>query len=138
MCPFCRQEVPGLLKAAREHPDKIALYYYHLPLRNIHPASDALTKIMHQAQKEGKNDIVEKMYKLNMSYKETNIDRIISTVEKQTGYKASKATITSDEMKKAMQKDEDMANSLMIRGTPTVYIDGKLDRTRTGYKALIK
>jgi len=138
MCPFCRQEVPGLLKAAKEHPDKIALYYYHLPLRNIHPVSDALTKIMHEAQKEGKKDVVEKMYSIKLPFKETNLDKIVAAVKTHTGYSVDKKAVMSKEAKDAIAKDEEAANRLMVRGTPTIYIDGKWDRSRVGYKRLIK
>jgi protein-disulfide isomerase len=138
MCPFCRQEVPALMKAAKEHPDKIALYYYHLPLLNIHPVSGVLTKIMHEAQKEGKTDVIEKIYSLKIPFKETDVDKIIDAVKKQTGYEASKEKILSEETKKALRKDEDAANNLMVRGTPAIFIDGEWDRTRVKYKQLVK
>jgi len=30
LCPFCQDFMPGFLRALKEHPGKIALYYYHL------------------------------------------------------------------------------------------------------------
>jgi protein-disulfide isomerase len=138
MCPFCRQEVPAIFKAAKEHPDKIALYYYHLPLRNIHPVSDTLTKIMHQAQKEGKTDVVEKMYSLKIPFKQTNVDKIIEAVKKHTGYEVSKENITSKEAAEAIKHDEEMANRLMVRGTPAFFVDGKWDSTRKAYQMFVK
>jgi len=35
-CPFCMELVPEIFKAAKENPTKIAVYYYHLPLRIRH------------------------------------------------------------------------------------------------------
>jgi hypothetical protein len=37
-----------------------------------------------------------------------------------------------------MQADEIAAGKMMVSGTPTIYIDGKWDKMRNGYKNLIK
>ena len=138
VCPFCQQVVPGLLKAAKEHPDKIALYYYHLPLLNIHPVSDVLTRVMHIAQTQGKNDVVEKMYSLKISPRERNATKILSKVKAHTGFAVSQKQIDDAAVKKAMADDEFTSSKMMVRGTPTIYIDGKVDKTRNKYKQLIK
>ncbi len=138
MCPFCRQTVPGLLKAAKEHPDKIALYYYHLPLLQIHPVSGILTRIMHVAQKKGKKEALEKFYDLKIGFRETNTTKVLQAVQKHTGLSVSQEEIDAKEVKEAIKHDEDAASRLMVKGTPTIYIDGKWDKNRDGYKKLIK
>jgi len=70
-CPFCQDVVPGILAAAKKNPDLMAVYYYHLPLKRIHPVSETLTRIMRVAQNEGKTDVVEKMYSLKIDPRET-------------------------------------------------------------------
>ena len=137
LCPFCQQTVPKIMEAAKAHPDKIALYYYHLPLLQIHPASDQLTRIMHVAQKKGKKDVVRKIYDVKINARETNTTKIIQAVHKATGFSVSEAEINAKEVKEAIKHDEKMASRLMVRGTPTIFIDGKLDSTREGYKKLI-
>jgi len=74
-CPFCQQTIPGIFTAAKENPTKLAIYYYHLPLMRIHPVSGILTRIMHIAQHEGKLDVVEKMYSLKISPRETDMTK---------------------------------------------------------------
>jgi thiol-disulfide isomerase/thioredoxin len=138
MCPFCQEVVPEIMKAAKEHPDKIALYYYHLPLRRIHPVSETLTRIMHAAQKEGKNDVVEKMYSLKINPRERDIKKILPAVKKQIGYDITEKEVNAKEVKDALKADEDAAGRMMVSGTPTVYIDGQWDKMRDGYKKLIK
>lgn len=138
MCPFCRETVPGIMKAAKEHPDKIALYYYHLPLLRIHPVSDILTRIMHVAQEDKKLDVVEKIYGIKMNARETNMTKILSEVQTQVGYSVSSAKLDAKEVKEAIKADEDAAGRMMVSGTPTVYIDGAWDKSRTKYKELIK
>jgi len=133
-CPFCQDVMPDIFKAVREHPDLFALYYYHLPLKRLHPVSETLTKVMHIAQKTGRKDIVEKMYRLKINIRETDEDKILKAINKQFRYKLSTKQINAPEVKKALKADEDMAARLMIQGTPTVYIDGKWDKMRDGYE----
>ena len=137
-CPFCKETVPGIFKAAKEHPKEIALYYYHLPLLRIHPVSDVLTRVMHVAQEEGKSDISEKIYSLKINPRETNTTKILEAVKKHTGYEVSAAQIDKKEVKDAIKADTDTAGKMMVSGTPTIYIDGVWDKKRDGYKALIK
>ena len=138
MCPFCQEVVPGIMKAAKEHPDKIALYYYHLPLLRIHPVSGILTRVMHLAQQEGKKDVVEKMYSLKIDPRTTDMTKVLSKVKEHTGYSVSAIKVDDNATKAALKADEDAAAKLMVAGTPTVYIDGEWDKMRDGYKKLIK
>jgi thiol-disulfide isomerase/thioredoxin len=138
MCPFCQEVVPGIMKAAKEHPDKIALYYYHLPLLRIHPVSGILTRVMHEAQKEGRNDVVEKMYSLKIDPRTTDMTKVLAKVKEHTGYSISASRVDANETKAALKADEEAAAKLMVAGTPTVYIDGEWDKMRDGYKKLIK
>ena len=135
-CPFCQDVVPEIFKAAKKNPDLIAVYYYHLPLMRIHPVSGTLTRIMHVAQKEGRTDVVEKMYTLKIDPRETNVKKIIAAVKKHTGYDITEAKINAKEVTDAMKADEKAAVRMTVSGTPTVYIDGKWDKMRNGYKKL--
>ena len=137
-CPFCQQAVPPIFKAAKENPTKLAIYYYHLPLRNIHPVSGILTRIMHVAQEEGKLDVVEKMYSLKISPRETNMTKVLAAVQKHAGYSISSEKLEKKEVKDVIKADEDTAGRMMVSGTPTIYIDGIWDQSRTKYKELIK
>jgi len=137
-CPFCREVVPGLMKAAKENPSKIALYYYHLPLLQIHPVSGILTRIMHVAQEEGKTDVIEKMYTIKLKPQETDMTKVLEAVKSHTGYSISADKINSKAVKDALKADAYASSKMMVSGTPTIYIDGKLDKNRDGYKAFVK
>jgi thiol-disulfide isomerase/thioredoxin len=138
MCPFCQEVVPEIMKAAKEHPDKIALYYYHLPLLRIHPVSKYLTRIMHMAQEQGKKDVVEKMYSLKIDPRTTDLKKILPAVKQHTGFEVTEKEVNDKKVVDALTKDENAAGKMMVNGTPTVYIDGKWDKMRDGYKKLIK
>ena len=137
-CPFCQETVPDILKAAKEHPSKMAVYYYHLPLLRIHPVSGILTRIMHLAQKENKLDVVEKMYTLKINPQETNMTKVLSAVQSHTGYSVSSEKLDAKEVKDAIKADEETAGRMMVSGTPTIYVDGVWDQSRTKYKEFIK
>lgn len=137
-CPFCQEVVPEIFKASRENPEKIAVYYYHLPLLRIHPVSDILTRVMHVAQHEGKADMVEKIYSLKIDAKETDMTKILAAVKAHAGYSVTAEQVDSKEVKDAILADEEAAGKLMVSGTPTIYIDGEWDKLRDGYKKLIK
>ncbi|WP_353662411.1 thioredoxin domain-containing protein [Hydrogenimonas sp. SS33] len=137
LCPFCRMSVPGILKAAREHPDDIALYYYHLPLLALHPASGTLVRVMELAQKEGKTDVVEKMYKIKIDPQLKDEKKILDIVAKQTGYSVTPGQIHQPWIEKKLGKDRLTARKLLVSGTPTVFADGKKDVTRERYKTFI-
>jgi thiol:disulfide interchange protein DsbC len=137
-CPFCQDIIPKIMNAAKAHPDKLALYYYHLPLLRIHPVSDILTRVMHVAQSEGKIDILEKIYRMKIKAKETNVPKVLAEVKKQTGYSVTAKQINTKEVKEAVAADMRAAGRMMVKGTPTVFLDGIWDRNRTKYKELIK
>ncbi|UFH59963.1 thioredoxin domain-containing protein [Sulfurovum mangrovi] len=137
-CPFCQDVVPDIMKAAKEHPDTFALYYYHLPLLRIHPVSDVLTRVMHVAQHEGKMDILPKVYAMKIDPRETDTKKILAEVKKQTGYSVTEKQVDAQKVKDAMKADSDAASEMMVSGTPTIYLDGKWDKMRNKYKEFIK
>lgn len=137
-CPFCQDIVPDIFKAAKEHPTELALYYYHLPLLQIHPVSDVLTRVMHVAQHEGRMEVLEKIYKMKINPREMNTKKILDEVKKQTGYSVTQQQVDDPKVREAMKKDQEASGKMMVSGTPTIFIDGKWDKMRNGYKELIK
>jgi len=137
-CPFCIQFVPKAIKDFKEKKGDIALYYYHMPLVRLHPVSEPLTRVMEVLQKEGKREQALKVYDLKISAREKNVDKILAALKKQLGIEVSKEAIAKKEIKEAVQKDMDAAREMMVRGTPTVYLDGEFDESRAKYKKFLK
>ena len=138
LCPYCQEIVPEIISMAQQHPELFGLYYYHLPLLKIHPASDVITKAMHLFQNEGDVNNVKALYHLLIDPKETNVDKILKAIKTKTGKSFSKSDISSSDVKSAMEFDKAMKKRLMVTGTPTIFIDGVWDPTRMQYKNYIK
>lgn len=136
-CPFCQDIVPDIFKAGRDNPELFAVYYYHLPLLNIHPVSAVLTRAMHVAQNNGKLDVLEKIYAMKIKAQEKDEAKIIEEIKKQTGFVVTKEEINAQSVKDALLSDEKIASKMMVSGTPTVYLDGKWDKKRYGYEAFL-
>jgi len=138
LCPFCQDYMPDLLKAVKEHPGKIALYYYHLPLKRLHPAAPTLSRLMLVAKKRGVKDVELRTYQ-NSDYFKTNgkEDETIRAFNKVFKTNITKEDIHSKEIDDELKEDKKFVDELMVNGTPTIYVDGKKDYNREKYKKIL-
>jgi len=136
-CPYCQEIIPVLIDDVLKNPTKFALYYYHLPLLRIHPASDITTKAMHLFHERGEIDKLKSLYHLLLDPKERNAIAILDAIKKKTGVRIKLSEVNSAKVKKALAFDKAMKKRLMVTGTPTIFIDGVWDYTRMKYKKLL-
>jgi thiol:disulfide interchange protein DsbC len=134
LCPFCKSFVPAALKDMQKEPNKYAVYYYHLPLERIHPASVALVRIAQAAQLQGVKDVIIKMYSIQLNPVEKDINIILAAFNKAVGSDIKLSDIKTKKVEEQVHFDSKVANDIMVGGTPTIYIDGKIDRTKNKYK----
>jgi protein-disulfide isomerase len=137
-CPYCQEIVPEMISMVEKHSNTFGLYYYHLPLLKIHPASDVTTKVMHLLHQKGDVANVKALYHLLIDPKETNIKKILKAIKTKTGKSFSKSDIDGSSVANAIEFDKAMKKRLMVTGTPTIFIDGVWDPTRLRYKDYIK
>jgi len=133
LCPFCRAYVPGALKNMKKEPNKYAVYYYHFPLERLHPASVTLVKAAAAARLQGYKDVVEKLYNVQVNSQERDVKKILAAFNKAEGTNIKAEDLKKPAVLKEVKSDFDTGNSVMVAGTPTVYFDGKIDRTRNKY-----
>ena len=136
LCPFCRDFVPGAIKEMRENPKKFAIYYYHLPLARLHPAAVILVQAAAAAEHKGVKDVVLKLYGVEIDSKETNVEKVLAAFNKAVGAKITPADLSNPAVQKLVQFDQELASSLMVSGTPTLYFDDKIDQTKKKYKSV--
>ena len=138
ICPFCQSYMPKLLKAAKEHPDKIALYYYHFPLIMLHKEAPTIIKAAMVAEKKGVKDVIQKVYDKKFNLDTGDEKKILEAFNKAMGTHVTLKDIHDKEIEKRYKEDIAFADKMMISGTPTVYFNGKKDFTRKKYLDVIK
>jgi len=136
-CPFCQEKVPEIYKIVKENPETFALYYYHFPLLRIHPVSDVITRVMVIEQKKGHFDKVMELYSLKIDAHEVDANKILKQINKEFNLKVTEKDIDAQDIADEIKHDKEIATKSMVAGTPTVYVDGKWDKSRNDYKKLI-
>jgi len=134
LCPFCKRYVPGAIKEMKKSPEKFAIYYYHFPLERLHPAAVHLVKMAVAAEHKGVKDVVLKLYNVKIDPRERDVKKILVAFNKAVGTKLTLKDISSKEVLQQVNSDYDIANNVMVGGTPTFYFDGKVDNTKQKYK----
>lgn len=134
LCPFCIKLMPKLIKEAKTHPNKFALYYYHFPLTSIHPASASLVKCMVAAEQKGIKDVAARVYASKFDYKETNEKKILMAFNRALHTHLTIRDINAPRVLAHLQSDRMVAMSMLVNSTPTLFFDGKKDPQRDAYK----
>ena len=134
LCPFCSKYVPNAIKEMKKDPKRYAIYYYHYPLTRIHPASDVLVRAAVAAELQGVKDVALKFYNVKVKTKEKDINVILKAFNKAVGSNVKKEDLNNKKVMNHINFDLEMADTLMVAGTPTIYVDGKQDKTKQKYK----
>ena len=142
LCPACQQTIPGMIQKANANATDIALYYYHFPLLSLHPAALTLSKAMVVAKQQGIKEVEMKMYVTNFSKyfssRETNAQKILDGFNKVYNTDIKLSEIENVMVTKEVEVDMKMGEDVMIQGTPTIYVNGKFDKTRRMFGSLGK
>jgi len=134
LCPFCRSFVPKAINEMKKDPSKYAIYYYHFPLPSLHPAAVELVKAATAAELKGHKDVVLNLYKVEVDSKERDVKKILKAFNKTMKTNIKPSDIESAAVKKHYKSDLEIADALMVQGTPTMFVDGKKDKSKRKYK----
>ncbi|WP_331773787.1 DsbA family protein [Sulfurospirillum sp. 1612] len=138
LCPFCMDFVPDLIHFVEKHPNQLALYYYYMPL-SMHPGSTTLVKAILASKKiKTIKNLDEKVYSEAFDFTTGSEDEVINQFNKAFDIKLTKKELNTPDIAARIKADVKVANDLMIRGTPTLYVNGKKDPSRSLYKKLVK
>ncbi len=134
LCPFCRSFVPKVINEMKKEPDRYAIYYYHLPLESLHPAAVNLVKAAVALEMKGGKNVVLNLYKVNVDAKEKDAKKILKAFNKVMKSNITVKDINTDAVKKHVKADIKIAEALMVNGTPTMFVNNKLDKSKRKYK----
>jgi protein-disulfide isomerase len=120
-CPYCKTASKEMKEIIEKHRNKVAIFYKHYPLP-FHKHAELLAKIYEAGKKMG--------YKWDMyesDYSKKNNEEIIKLFEKKLPdnklvefYKY----MNSQEVEDKINKNKDEGNTLGIKGTPYILING--------------
>ena len=125
LCPYCQRTIPAMLEYVKQFPKTFAVYYYHLPLERIHPASVPLTKLMYMAQVRNDINGVISAYRVPLNPKETDEVKVLEAFNKTTGLKYIQTDLKNQNAEKTIEQDKIIASELDVRGTPIIYLNGE-------------
>lgn len=134
LCPFCSQFVPKAIETMKKDPKKFAIYYYHFPLVGLHPAAVELAKAAIVAEQNGRKDVVLDLYKVKIDSKERDVNKILEAFNKTLGTKITPKDLEKPSVLKQFQEDQHIVEELMVQGTPTLFFDDKLDKSKRKYE----
>lgn len=142
LCPFCMDYVPDIIEFVNKNSNDIALYYYHYPILRAHPAASVLIKLMNVAKEKNIKDIELKVYNADwdeyFSSKEKSAKKILEAFNKELNTSIELKDINNKKANDEIKKDIQMAEDVMVSGTPTIFINGEIDKTKIKYETLGK
>jgi len=134
LCPFCKKFVPSAIEDMKKEPNKFAIYYYHFPLPGLHPAAVELVKAATALEIKGEKNVVLRLYKVKVNPREKSQEKILKAFNRDMGATITLKEMNSLEVLQHLAKDLDIAEDMMVGGTPTMFFDGKLDKQKNKYK----
>jgi protein-disulfide isomerase len=140
LCPFCIEYLPGLIDHVKDNKDEIALYYYNFPLLRVHPASATMVKAIDVARQMGIKDVEKKVYTTNWEQyfpvDSKDEDKILSAFNKEFKTKITKEQINNPTIMARVLDDVKMGDDVLVKGTPTIFVNGKKDDSKLKYETL--
>ena len=138
-CPYCAQVAPVLDSLVRTYPNQVRVVFKHFPL-NFHKQARSAHAAALAAGKQGR--FFDYRYKLAKHFRSLSDSTYIS-VAQEIGldveeFKANMALTQEDEQ--IINRDLELGRELGVRGTPTLYANGKKvgDRSFAGFQQLLK
>ncbi len=138
-CPFCARSEGLVAQALQAYPTQARVVYKHFPLVSIHPQAMPAALATVAAQRQGK---FWEMHELLFANQRALGPEQVEEYARRIGLDVQrfKADIASDGVKAQVQEDIELARRSGVRGTPTVFVNGRLlqNRSLDGFKELIE
>jgi protein-disulfide isomerase len=122
-CPFCQKIAPELDALCEKHKETVRFVYKFMPLQ-MHPHSEIAARAAIAAQDQGK---FWPMHHELFSHGEHLEPADLDAYAKAIGLDLDRfhADMSSPATKARLDADRKLADDLGVKGTPTIYIDGR-------------
>lgn len=132
LCPSCMEAIPDMINFVKKNQKRFGLFYYNFPLPS-HKGSKTLVKASIVAKKQGIQDVTLKVYEEVFHLEKTDEQSILDEFNKVLKTKITIQDITEQSVVDRLKADIEKANSVWIKGTPTLFINGKRDMSKKAY-----
>jgi len=137
-CPFCARTEPLIHEALDAYPTQTRFVYKHFPLTSIHPQAMPAALAAAAAQQQGK---FWEMHELLFANQRALGDEQLREYARKLNLDMARfdADRQSEAIKQQVQEDAKLAQRVGVRGTPTIFVNGKLleNRSLDGFKQII-
>lgn len=137
-CPFCAQAITIVDEALKGYPKDVSFVMKQFPLRQIHPNAEPAAEAALAAGKQGKFwEMHDELYKNGRNLTPETIKGIAEKIG--LDMKKFEADRQSDDVKKQIDAELALGQKVDVRGTPSIFINGKVLQNRSvdGMKAQI-
>lgn len=135
-CPACIKYAPSIIDYVKKNPDMVVLYYYDYPLTTIHHLAEITVKASIVAKKQGIKDVEYKLYTANLTKDAITEVQALEEINKVLGTKITMEEANKEDVKKHLEADLKIAETLIIKGTPTLFVNGKKEEKRGSFMEL--
>jgi len=142
LCPICTEDTPEIIKDVQNNPELFALYYISFPL-DMHPTAKTIAKAALVLREKNFKNADYKVYTAKLenhfdAYQNKNDEKSLNALNNVLGTKLTMNELNNSSIKDKIKYDMKLAEDAYINGTPTLFLDGEIDITRSNYKKYIK
>lgn len=122
-CPFCQKVAPELDALWEKHKDTVRFVYKFMPLQ-MHPHSEIAARAAIAAQDQGKFwEMHHELFANGQHLEPADLDSYAKAIGLDMA--RFQADMSSPATKARLDADKKLADDLGVKGTPTIYIDGR-------------
>lgn len=141
LCPYCVKFAPAAMEKVKNAKD-VAMYYYHYPLP-MHEAAYPLSIGLIKAKETGVEDAEYKLYSafaknqqlFSKAKDPKNALEVLNTV---LDTKLTQKDLEDEKAIAKLESDMKMTQDAGVQGTPTIYVNGRIDKSRQKLQNLLK
>jgi protein-disulfide isomerase len=137
-CPFCARNLPLVQQVLDAYPKNVKFVYKEFPLTSIHQNAMNASKAAIAAKRQGKYwEMHDALFENYQNLAEDNLKKIAGEVG--LNVEQWEKDYKSPEVEKDVQDDMRLAAQSDVRGTPTMFVNGKRvgNRSFEGIKGMI-
>jgi protein-disulfide isomerase len=123
-CPYCARVGAPLLELQQRYPERVRVVFKHFPLTSIHPDAQLAAEASMAAHAQGRFwEYAEVLFQNQKALKRDDLERHAANLGLDVA--AFRRALDEGTYRAHVQRDVTDASQAEVRGTPTVFINGR-------------